>query len=152
MRNRLKIIAAVRKLHLFSSIILVVFCLTYVISGYVLFNSEWFGSGTTTVTKPIVSTFAAKVDTANMKLLGSQIKSDFKLKGRVSFSKDRNGTRIFNYFMPATTTIAKLNAKADSVEITRKKSISAIRISKSIHTLRKFEGGLAPSNQDPTGF
>ena len=143
MRNRLKITVVVRRIHLFASSIIAFFCLTYAISGFVLVNNQWFSKGELTHLEPMEYEFATRVDTSNMELLGAQIKSDFKLRGRMSYRKDWQGTRTYTYFMPASTTTVQLNESGDRVKISQKRSMSIVRIAKAMHTLRKFNGGIA---------
>jgi hypothetical protein len=78
-----------------------------------------------------------------MELLGSQIRADFNLKGRMTYSMNRQGIKTFTYFRPGNISTAQLNTEGNKIEILHRQSISAIRLAKGTHTMRKFGGGIA---------
>jgi hypothetical protein len=129
----------IRRIHLFTGLILLMFVLMYVVSGYVMIHPNWFGERTPTVSErtELASFPTGLSDTA----LATHLQEAFGLRGQSSPPEHRrDGSTRFNFVRPGTTFQAVLSADGKRLTITRK-DFGFSGLANGMHRLRGYHGG-----------
>jgi hypothetical protein len=128
-----------RRIHLFSGLILLVFVLMYFVSGYVIIHAKWFGGR-----QPKVSTYSQKIDLRpdlSDQALVSYFQAVLGLRGRPSPVEHRkDGTTRVNFSGPAASFQAVITPGTNQVTITRK-DFGFAGVANGMHRLRGYSGG-----------
>jgi hypothetical protein len=129
----------IRRIHLFTGLLLLVFVLMYFISGYVMIHSKWFGE-----TSPNVSVRTEHlnfpVDPTDAKV-PAKLQAAFGLRGQSSSPERRgDGTIRLNFSRPGTTFQTVVSADGTQLKITRK-DFGPTGLANGLHRLRGYHGG-----------
>lgn len=107
-----------RKIHLYSAFVLLVFIIMYTFTGYVIQN-PWFDGST----EPVKSTFTRPLayrDAPDSIALSLYLQNEFGLNGwRGEPKRQKDGGWKFIYIHPGTTYDAVVSQAMDSVAITK---------------------------------
>ena len=106
---------AIRKIHLYSGLVILVFLMMYFASGYVMIHRQWFGGQRG---KP-------PPDTRTLSLAGlstrdpDAIAAHLKLHGRITVPpRQPTGALRFNVFRPGTTAQVEVPRDGDEARVT----------------------------------
>ncbi len=129
----------IRRMHLFTGLVLLVFVLMYFISGYVLIHEHWFGGREPKVTKRVESLDVPL--RASDALLASQVQDRFHLSGQSSTPEHRkDGWVRISYVRPGRTFQVAINPEGKQVTITRN-DFGFAGVANGMHRLRGYHGG-----------
>lgn len=130
-----------RRIHLFTGLLLMVFVLMYFVSGYVMIHPKWFGqreAKDTTWTEAL-SLAPGNSDAALVRYLQSIL----GLRGQPSSPEHRrDGSVRVNFIRPGTTFQTVVNPEGKQVKITRK-DFGFTGLANGMHRLRGYRGGWA---------
>ena len=128
----------IRRIHLFTSLLLLVFVLMYFVSGYVMIHANWFGESQP---KLSVRTEILKVPANPADPTLPQKLQAFGLRGQSSPPEHRgDGSTRFNFVRPGTTFQTVLAADGKELTITRK-DFGFSGLAQGMHRLRGYHGG-----------
>lgn len=130
-----------RDVHYVLSVIIIVFVLMYLFTGYTMIRHQWFPEGER---REHSASFVLKErpDTSNMKAWGMKIRKEYNLNGRFT-GPQRNWQNDWMFYIdrPGVNQGIQVHAALDSITITRIEQQSAGRILNRIHHLHAFDGG-----------
>ena len=129
----------IRRIHLFTGLLLLVFVLMYFLSGYVMIHGKWFVER-----EPKVSvrteTLNFLVDPSDASLAG-RLQAAFGLRGQSSSPEHKSdGSTRFNFVRPGTTFQAVITPGSGEITITRK-DFGFRGVANGFHRLRGYHGG-----------
>lgn len=129
----------VRRIHLFSGLVLLLFILMYFVSGYIIVHRPWFGRAQpATVTRKVAWTAPAGLADEE---ISQYIQETFGLRGQRAPANHRSdGSVRFNFVRPGTTFEALLQPGSKELTITEK-HLSAADIANGMHRLHGYHGG-----------
>jgi hypothetical protein len=128
-----------RRIHLFTGLILLVFVLMYFLSGYIIIHANWFG-GREPRTSTQSQTLAVSAPASDTDLV-AVLQRDLGLRGQPSAPEHRNdGSIRVNFVRPGTTFQASIAPGGKEVAITRK-DFGFAGIANGMHRLRGYHGG-----------
>ena len=128
-----------RRIHLFTGLILLVFVAMYFISGYIIIHAEWFGGR-----EPKTSTRTEAVDlppNLTDAALVSVVQQALELRGQSSTPEHRkDGSIRINFTRPGTVFQVSIAPGNRQATITLK-SFGFAGIANGMHRLRGYHGG-----------
>ena len=130
-----------RRIHLFTGLLLLVFVLMYFFTGYVMIHGNWFGPNEP---KTSVETNSfAFVPNESEAALASRLQRELGLSGQSSTPEHRKeGSLRIDYVRPGTTIQTLINPLTRQITITRKEF--AFRgVANGLHRLHGYHGGWA---------
>ncbi len=130
-----------RRLHLFTGLLLLVFVLMYFISGYVMIHPKWFGERQSTD-----STRIEAVDlpgTVSDTVMVGYLRSVMGLRGQTSGPEHRkDGSVRVNFGRPGTAFQVVISPNGKQATITRK-DFGFAGLANGLHRQRGYSGGWA---------
>jgi hypothetical protein len=129
----------IRKIHLFTGLLLLVFVIMYFASGYVMIHPRWFGERQPklSVRTEALNFPAEPSDGA----FAERLKEAFGLRGQSSPPERRkDGSTRFNFVRPGTAFQADLSPDGKQITITRK-DFGFSGLANGMHRLRGYHGG-----------
>jgi len=140
MAGRIDFHTIVRKTHLVSSMVLLLFLLMYVFSGVILINRVKFQVPEQVVEQKMVA-ITEPMDGAP-DVYANKLARELDLKGRTVYRKDGDENWIFNYNFPGTRVTVTLRPEQDSLQIyTVHQERTFFTTVQQMHVLRGFRGG-----------
>jgi hypothetical protein len=128
-----------RRIHLFTGLVLLVFVLMYFLSGYIIIHAEWFG-GRDPRTSSSSQAFSLPATASDAEIVG-RLQREVGLRGQPSAPEHRkDGSIRVNFVRPGTTFQAALAPAGKEVKITRK-DFGFAGIANGMHRLRGYRGG-----------
>ena len=129
----------IRRIHLFTGLLLLVFVLMYFASGYVMIHNGWFNKpGPVTSTRTVALNYSGD---ASDEALSRHLQETFDLRGKRNPPNHRkDGSRQFNFTRPGTTFEAVVSQDVRQVSITRKES-GFVGLANGMHRLHGYGGG-----------
>ncbi len=128
-----------RKIHLFSSMLIIVFTFFFLASGFVMISRLFKPQ------KPVVHEKTLPLTrhySQDPEAFGKELKKTFDLNGRMDKANHlKDGRWNFVYYRPGITEKAMVHAAQDSVTITRTELLYFSRVMERIHHLRGYRGG-----------
>lgn len=141
MANRLNINKILRNIHFFASLFIFAFALLYIITGFITSKHEWFPHDPPSrVTK--VQPLNYFPDTTKMENFGNEIKEQFNISGRMEYRRDYQKKIQFSFHRPGLDHLVSIHPALDSLTITKIELNTVYEVSKRIHRLHGFKGGL----------
>jgi hypothetical protein len=129
----------IRRIHLFTGLLLFVFVVMYFASGYAMIHNQWFKK-----TPPSITTRAEPLHEpapATDETLSAYLQDKFDLRGKRNPAIHRkDGSRQFGYLRPGTTIDAVVSADGKQVTITRRE-FDFVGLANGFHRLRGYGGG-----------
>lgn len=129
-----------RKIHLVTSMFVIVFTAFFLLSGYMMIRYDLFPEG-----KPVkyIQTLPLSVQFIKDKdKLGREIKHAYDLRGRMDKPIQlHDGRWHFFFTRPGVTQMAIVSLEHDSIQITRTERLTVSRVVNRIHHLRGYRGG-----------
>lgn len=113
----------------------------YIVTGYIMSNHNWFEGGEEQVVKKIMPLNYIP-DTTRLAEFGNNIKEQFEISGRMTFSRTGKNEIQFTFIKPGERNKVVVQNSLDSVKITQTTKKSLQEISTRIHRVHGFEGGL----------
>jgi hypothetical protein len=129
----------IRRVHLFTGLLLLVFVLMYFASGYVMVHNEWFNKpGPATTTRTETLNYSGE---SSDEVLSRYLQETFDLRGKRNPPNHRkDGSRQFNYTRPGTTFEAVVSPDGKQVAVTRKE-FGFVGLANGMHRLHGYGGG-----------
>ena len=129
----------IRRIHLFTGLILLIFVMMYFTTGYVMVHESWFPRGDPVVTQrtELLSTSTNLSNDAMAVLLQER----FDIRGqRMPPTRKKDGSWRFNYSRPGTVYEAVVSADGGKVTVTEKK-LRFERTMNGLHRQKGYGGG-----------
>jgi hypothetical protein len=131
----------IRRIHLFTGLLLLVFVVMYFASGYIMIHATWFGGR-----EPKVSVRSETLDLPANESdaeLANRLQAIFGLRGQSGAPEHRkDGSVRINYARPGTTFQAVINSGGKQITITRR-DFGFAGVANGLHRLRGYHGGWA---------
>jgi len=140
MANRLTYNKILRVIHLYLSMVLLLFALLYFVTGFVVSKHNWFPQGKDVKVTQVVP-LIYRPDTTNLEQFGREIKQQFDISGRMNYSRNMQKEIIYSFSRPGMRHTVVVHANLDSLSITRFEKMTLGEVSKRIHRLHGFNGG-----------
>lgn len=141
MAKRLRFQKLIRKIHLYTSIFMLVFMLFYSFTGFVMSRHEWFPHGPAEIIEQNYK-LQFKPDTSQIQPLANKIANEYQLNGRFSYSYDWQHRLEFIYNRPGHVSTVKFNQELDTVNIKHEIKATFGEINTRLHRIHGFSGGL----------
>jgi len=128
-----------RRIHLFTGLILLVFVLMYFLSGYVIIHAQWFGGRDpkTSSRTEQVNLSAGLSDAALVRYFQAKL----RLQGQASSPEHRkDGSIRVNFVRPGKTVQIVLNSQKNQVTV-KQNEFGFAGIANGMHRLRGYHGG-----------
>lgn len=129
----------IRRVHLFTGLLLLAYVLLYFLTGYVMIHAKWFGKNEpkTSIRKEPLSHFEAASDEA----MSQHLQETFGLRGQRGPVNHRpDGSVRFGFARPGTSFEALVSPDGKQVTITEK-DFAFAGIANGLHRLRGYHGG-----------
>jgi hypothetical protein len=133
---------AIRKIHLYTGLIVLVFLMMYFVSGYVLIHRNWFGGqrnkpDPTTVTQSLADYTGPR----QPRPLADYVADRFALRGRINVPPVQPNHAIrFNIFRPGAVHQVEIPHDGDTVTITTlRENLAGILVH--LHRIHGYGGG-----------
>ncbi|HYW97255.1 MAG TPA: PepSY-associated TM helix domain-containing protein [Bacteroidales bacterium] len=140
MADRIRRTKRWRKVHLVTSMFVIVFTAFFLLSGFMMIRYDLFPAG-----EPVryVKTLPMTVPVSDHpEHLGKQIKHAYDLRGRMDKPIQlKDGRWHFFFARPGVTQMAIISLDHDSIQITRTEQLTVPRVVNRIHHLRGYTGG-----------
>ena len=130
----------IRRIHFLASIIIMVFCLFYLFTGFILSKYDWFctSMGTTTEKTFLLET---TVDTSDYATAFLDIREKYSIRGRTDRLQIRNDGKIVQRTgRPGLYWEIRIHPKHDSVTLRRNEQQTFGRIAANFHRLKGYRG------------
>jgi hypothetical protein len=135
----MSIYPSLRRIHLFTGLILLVFVLMYFVTGYVMIHAKWFGGREAKTTK-----YTEKLDingTMADDVLVRRLQTELGFKGQPSDPEHRKGGSIrLSFTRPGTAFQLVIVPGTNLVTVTRK-DFGFAGVANGMHRLRGYNGG-----------
>jgi hypothetical protein len=130
-----------RRLHLFTGLLLLVFVLMYFVSGYVMIHPEWFGERVSTdTTRSEVLSLPPKISDSE---LPAYLEKSLGLRGQSGKPEHRkDGSTRLNFVRPGTTFQTEISPGGKEITITQKQ-FGFTGLANGLHRLHGYRGGWA---------
>jgi len=129
----------IRRIHLFSGLVLLVFVLMYFVSGYVIIHRPWFGKSepaTIHRQEPLIVS-----ERRSDEEMSRYLQEKYGLRGQRSPANHRpDGSVRFSFVRPGTSFEALIAPDGKSLTITEK-HLGAADIANGLHRLHGYHGG-----------
>jgi len=128
----------IRRIHLFTGLILLMFVIMYFATGYVMIHHLWFGEN-----KPKVTTRTEALNYSGEKTdaaMSVYLQETFGLAGNRVVNRRPNGTLSFNFVRPGTVFEAVVAPDGKQVKITRRDQ-AFVGTMATMHELHGYGGG-----------
>ncbi len=129
-----------RKIHLFSSMMILVFTAFFMLSGLMMIRHDLFPEG-----KPVIHVNRLPLSVpfrGKPEVFGKELRRVYDLHGRMDKpSRIRDGRWRFFFARPGITQEVLVSTNLDSVQIRQTEQQTAVRVINRIHHLRGYKGG-----------
>ncbi len=141
MARRINSYQLLKRIHLYASMIVFVFLLMYIISGFFMINYCWFSKQDAMITKNKVPFCCDGLNT-NAELI-YKIKNSYAITGRTSAgSVKKDSTIQWHIRRPGVEHQITLSANRDSIAVIRTEQQTFMRILSRLHHLRGYSDGV----------
>jgi hypothetical protein len=127
----------IRKLHLYTGLVVMAFLMMYFASGYVIVHRPWFGGE---AARPAATVRSESLAGYAGDRSPHAIARQFGLSGRVAAAQDAKGVVRFNVVRPGT--IRQIEIRGDDVTITTRPE-NAAGVLAQLHRVHGYGGGWA---------